>query len=832
MNDLKFALRQLLRNPGFTAVAGLTLALGIGANTAIFSLLNAVLLRQLPVPQPRRLVLFGKGDSAGSTDSFPNASWTLFSYPMFQEMRRHNTALSDLAAIKSLLLSPHGRLENASELQKFEVQLISGSYFPTLGINPWLGRLFNDADDVNPGGHPLAVLSYSCWSRRCGSDPLIVGKKLTIGSTLYTIIGIAPPQFFGTSVGQAPEVWVPLAMEAQISPGWNGLQNKFFQSLYLLGRVKPETSLKSAEAGINVAFKQILSDFAGPQPTEEQREHIQHARIDLTPAATGLSRLRFQFSGPLHTLMAIVALVLLIACANIANLMLARATARQREMGIRIALGAGRSRVVRQLLAESVMLALLGAVLGTALAWWATRLLLILVSPGGQPLPLEVGPDMSVMAFTLFLSLVTAILFGLAPALRATRVECGLAVKDGRGSAPTSTKNSLGRAIIVGQMALSLALLASAALFLRSLVKVTSQDTGFDKANVLLFQVDESAAGYKEDARLANLYLQIEDRLGTVPGVKAASFSFFTFNQGGWTQPISTSTTDASNSNDRLVSHNVVGSGYFGAMGIPQLMGRGFDSMDSATAAKVAIVNETFVRRFFPNESPLGRHFRLDGSGADPTNDRQIVGVVKDAKYESLKERPIPVAYYPHSQRIQYLGNLEVRFAGNSAAVISAVRTAVGQLDPNLPVSDITTLAEQVDRSIVDQKLIVQLSSFFGVLAVFLACVGIYGLMSYGVGRRTREIGVRMALGAQPRQVLWLVLREVLLLAVIGVTAGIVLLFAVQHLLTSLLYGMKATDPLCVFAAIAIMTAVAVIAGYLPARRAARIEPTEALRYE
>ena len=832
MSDLKFTFRQLLKNPGFTTVAVITLALGIGANTAIFSLLNAVMLRRLPVSEPQQLVLFGDGASAGSTESFPNASWTLFSYPMFKDLRQQDKALSGLAAIKSLLLGVHGRLEGASELEKFELQLVSGSYFPMLGVTPWLGRLFTDIDDQHPGGHPWAVLSYRCWSTRCGSNPMIVGKKLSIGSTLYTIIGVTPPQFFGTSVGQLPDVWVPLAMEAQVSPGWNGLQNKFFQSLYLLGRLRPDANLRSAEAGINVAFKQILADYAGGQPTRQQGENIRHARIDLVPAATGLSRLRFQFSGPLHILMAIVALVLLIACANLANLLLARATARHAEMSIRMAIGAGRSRLVRQLLTESILLALLGAALGTALAWWATRLLLLMVSSGAQLLPLEVTPDRYVMAFTLVLSLLTSILFGLAPALRATRVDFNLAIKDSKATPTSSTKNSLGRSIIVGQVALSLALLTSAGLFLRSLINLTGQDTGFDKANVLVFQMDESAAGYKEDPRLENLFSQIEEKVSALPGVVAASFSSFTFNQGAWTQLISVPGSDMPPATDRLVSHNVIGPGYFRAMGIPRLLGREFGPSDSAKPPQVAIVNETFARRFFPNESLLGRHFRLVGSETNLPDDHEIIGVVKNAKYESLKEKPMPVAYYPHSQRVSYLGNFEVRFLGDPSAAISAVRSTVAGLDQNLPLSEVTTLAEQVDRSIVDQKLIAQLSSFFGLLAAFLACIGIYGLMSYGFSRRTREIGVRMALGARPGQVLWMVLREVLILAGLGISAGVITTFVLQRLVASQLYSTKPTDPACILLAILLMTVVALLAGYFPARRAARVEPMEALRYE
>jgi predicted permease len=512
--------------------------------------------------------------------------------------------------------------------------------------------------------------------------------------------------------------------------------------------------------------------------------------------------------------------------------MLARATTRQREIAIRLAIGAKRWQVVRQLLTESIVIAMLGGALGVIFAWWASHLLLHLVSPGAQTLPIEVTPDRYVLVFTLLVSLATAFLFGLIPALRATRVHFDLSLKDGKASSTPSTGSVLGRSLVVGQVALSLVLLTGAGLFLRSLAKTINQETGFDQNNVLVFSVDESPAGYKEDQRLENLYRQIEEKVGAISGVRAVSFSFFTFDQGSWTSPIYTAAAEHVPLSERVVCHNVVGPGYFAAMGIPRLQGRALGSMDTENSAKVAVVNETFARRFFPNTLPLGQHFRLGGPDSDASNDREIVGVVKDAKYESLKETARPAAYYPHAQRIQYLGNLEVRFAGDAGAVAGAVRRAVTEVDPNLPVSEVITLAEQVSRSIVDQKLIAQLSSFFGVLAVALASLGIYGLMSYGVSRRTREIGIRMALGTRRWGVLWLILRETLVLAGIGVAVGLIASFAAQRLISSQLYGMNGIDPICLVAAIAILALVAAFAGYLPARRATKVDPMAALRYE
>ena len=830
MNDLKFAFRQLLKNPGFTAVAVLTLALGIGANTAIFSVMNALMFRLLPVADPLRLVLFGNGDSLGSTDGIPNGSTTLFSYPMFRELQRNNNVFSDIAAIKSLTMAVHGRVPGGHKLEKMQVRLVSGSYFPVLGIVAQQGRLFTDADDQVPGGHPVAIASDSWWNRRFANEPFTSGKTIAIGSTVYTLVGVTPRRFFGTTIGESPDFWMPLTMEAQISPGWNGLTNRFFQSLHLIGRMKPGVEISKAETDINLVFKRTLQDYVGSQPTKKELEDLQQARINLTPAATGLSQLREQFSEPLRILMAVVGTVLLIACANIANLMLARAAARQKEFAIRIAVGAGRSRLIRQLLSESILLSVLGGALGLVVASWAARLLVMMVSNGPQPLPIEVTLDFSVLAFTSVIAVATALLFGIAPALRATQVQCGLELKEGRGSAPARSRHTLARTLLAGQVALSLALLTGGGLFLRTLVNLTRMDMGFTKENVLLFQVDESSAGYKEDSRLLRLYQEIEQRVSALPGIHAASFSFFTFNQGGWTTRISTATP--LENGDRIVSHNVVGPGYFATMGIPLLMGRSFGAHDTKNSTKVAVVNETLAKRYFPGQSPIGQHFHIGGPEAGAENEREIIGVVKDAKYFNLREAANAAAYYPHAQRIQYLGDFEVRFSGDLAAAITAVRSAVAKVDPNLPISDARTLVQQIDRSIVDQRLIAKLSGFFALLALFLACIGIYGVTSYSVTRQTREIGIRMALGAKRNQVLSLILRQTILVLVIGLVVGAPAVLAAQRLISTQLYGLPPIDPISISVASGLLIAATILAGYLPARKGTKVDPMEALRYE
>jgi predicted permease len=831
--DVRYGLRTLARNPGFTAVAVLTLALGIGANTAIFSLMNAVLLRNLPVKNQSQLVLFGAGKWGGIMDEVPNRSWQLFSYPFYREVQAANSVFSDVTAVSSMTNEVHGTIGESTETEAIDARLVSGSYFSVLGVNPILGRTFTADDDRIPGGSPVAVASYAWWKRRFGTDPSVLGKKISIGSTVYTVIGVAPQEFFGTTVGESPDVWIPLSMEELLPPGWKGLNDKLFQSLYIIARRKPDVTVEQAQANVNVLFKQAVRELAGPQPTKKQLDEIQHALIELTPAARGISELRVQFSKPLRVLMAAVALVLLIACTNIANLLLARATNRQREIAVRMSIGAGRSRVIRQLLTESFLLAMFGAVLGMALATWAIKLLPLMVFAGTQApptLPVDVAPDTRALFFTLFLSVVTPLLFGMAPAWRAVRVELNSSLQQGRSTAPVHSP--LAKALIVAQVALSLVLLVGAGLFLRTLVNLTNVDTGFNKDSVLLFQVEPASVGYKEDARLGRLYDQIEQQVSAVPGVHAASFSMFTFNQGSWSEDAWAAEESPEAKSNREILYNKVGMGFFSTMGLPLVAGRTFGPLDSQNSPQVAVINETMARRFFPNESPLGRRFRFGGPDAKAENEKIVIGVVKDAKYMALKERPWPAAYLPSSQEVGYLWDFEVRFSGDGAATSAAVRQAIREIDPRLPVSSVGTLAEQVDRSVVDQRLTAQLSSFFSLVAVFLASIGIYGLMSYSVVHRTNEIGIRVALGAQQGQVMKLIMRQGLVLAVAGVGVGLALAFLCTRFLASLLFGVQPFDPLT-FACVAfLLTLIALAACYLPARRAMRVDPMVALRYE
>jgi len=831
--DVRYAVRMMKASPGFTLVAVLSLALGIGGNTAIFSLMNAVMLRSLPVQEPDRLALFGNGTWIGITDGLPDHSWQLFSYPFYQEVQRENQVFSGVAAMMSLPNDVRGVVSGNTESEPVHTRLVSGTYFQVLGVNAIAGRTFTDAEDQIPGANPVAVISYTWWQRRFGRDPAVVGKTLTIGSTVYKILGVAPPEFFGTSVGESPDLWIPLAMNAQLPPGWGGekaLREPSFQALYILARLKPGVATTQANAQVNLVFKQSLHERVGPHPSEKELSDIRHALIDLTPGGRGLSQIRQQFSTSLWLLMAAVAVVLLIACANIANLLLARAASRTKEIAVRLSIGASRLRLIRQMLTESVLLAVLGGAAGIAVAGWASQLLVWMVSTGSETLPLHVAPDARVLAFTTLLSVATGILFGVAPALRATRVELSSSMKEGRGRISTRSRNVLAKALIVSQVTLSAVLLIGAGWFVRSLVNLRNVDTGFNKENVLVLEVDTPSLGYKDgDPRLTTIYRQAEQRVSAVPGVRSVSFSFFTFNPGAWTTSAYPDGRTPPPEGQREIHNNVVGPDFFATMGLPVTLGRGFALNDTVKSPKVAVINETMAHRFFPGASPIGLRF---GFSREHSGEIEVIGVVKDAKYESLREKPTPMAFYPYTQRVQFLGNFTVRYAGDPGGIVSAIRRAFGEVNQNLPITHVTTLADQVDNTLVGDKLIARLSSFFGLLALLLASIGIYGVLSYAVARRTSEVGLRMALGARRSNVLWLVMRDVLTLVAIGLAAGVPVALASGRLVSGLLYGLSNVDPVSIAAAVGILALVAGVAAYLPARRASMVDPGTALRYE
>lgn len=834
--DLRYALRQFGKNPAFTLMAVLTLAVGIGATTAIFSLINAVLLRMLPVEKPQQLVLLGSGHWMGVNAAFPDRDTELFSYPFYREFQLKNEVFSGVAAIQSLPSNVYATVGGATNAEPVSARLVSGTYFSMLGVTPLAGRVLSDADDQTAGAHPVAVASYAWWSRRFGRGSSIIGKPVTIGSTVYSIIGVTPPHFSGTTVGESPDLWIPLAMQAQIEPAMNGLADRMYQSEYLIARIKPGVSLAEASTNTNLVFKQILNEYAGPAPDRQRLQDIQHAQITLTSMATGLSRLRFMLAMPLQILMGVVVLVLLIACANLANLLLARAAAREREVAVRMAVGAGRLRLVRQLLSESLLLSLIGGALGIVFAWWASHLLLAKVSSGIGPVYLDLSLDLYVLAFTVAISLTTTLLFGSAPAFRASKVELVSTLKWTELKS-TLRRAPLGKILVVAQVALSLVLVLGAILFLRTLVNLAKVDLGFNKKGALVFHLEPTTSGYAARSSAVNgLYQQIEQRVESIPGVTSASFAMICFGEGVWRAPASAPGYVPRSEDEGFIHNNVVGPDYFVAMGMPLVEGRSFGAHDTEASPRVAVINQTMARRFFGSQSPLGKRFYL-GDPAHPL-DVEVVGVAPDAKIGNLDEQHLAAAYLPYSQYRNYGGgsgflfDLIVRFSGNSASTANDVRQAISSVNRNIPISDVVSFQEQIDRSVVPQSLIAQLSSFFGLLAVFLACIGIYGLMSYSVHGRTGEIGIRLALGAQRSNVSWMVVREALLLVGIGLAIGIPAALTADRVISSLLFGLKPTDTASLFGAIALTVIVASIAGYIPARRAAKVDPMVALRYE
>jgi predicted permease len=827
LQDVIYGMRAMLRSPGITIVALLSLALGIGANTAIFSLMDAVMLRSLPVNDPEQLALFGNGTDSGISDGFPNED--LFSYPFYREMQQKNEVFSDLAAIFSMNNRIHGFVEGRSDPEPMNIQLVSGTYFPMLRIHAMVGRTLTDEDDRMKDGSPVAVVSYSWWNRSMAHDSSVLNKKLKIGSTIFTIVGVAPPEFFGTKVGDSPDIWIPLSMQKEVPPNYNGYTDNFSESLYLMGRLKPGTTMAQAATNVNLLFRQILLGFPDAPLSQENLEKLKKTRVVLSPMATGLSSLRSKFSEPLKILMVAVGLVLLIACANIVNLLLARSTSRAREFAVRQALGARRSRLIRQLLTESLVLALTGGALGVGFAAGASRLLLHMVSGGQATVPLDVSLNIRLLLFTLAITCLTAVLFGMIPAFRATRLELTESLKDGRGQTSAGTKKRLAKALVIAQIAFSLVLLVGSGLFLRSLINLTNVDTGFNRENVLRLQTDASSIGYMYgDSRLLSLYQQIEERVSAVPGVRAASSSLFTYNEGSWNTRVSVHGYDADK--NRNVKHNIVGNGYFATMGIPLLAGRTFGPQDTATSQKVTVISDTMARTMFPSGSPIGHRYGV--GGPEHANDLEVIGVVKDVKFGSLQEDQQTLDYYPVAQQIRYLNDFEVRYTGSLDAVLPVVRRAIHDVDPNLPISNVTTLEEQVGRSITNQRLVAQLSTFFGLLAVFLSCIGVYGLMSYVVTRRTNEIGIRMALGAERSHVRWMVMREILLLVALGIAIGVPAALAGNKLISNMLFGLRPADPVSLLAAVGVLLVVAAIAGYLPARRASLVDPVVALRCE
>ncbi|HXO18878.1 MAG TPA: ABC transporter permease [Thermoanaerobaculia bacterium] len=834
LQDLRYAARTLRLSPAFTAVAVLSLALGIGANTAIFSLIDALLLRRLPVSEPQGLVALGNPARTGSL-SEGSVRGDLFSVPMYRELRDRNRVFSGLFGSGRVGRLTVGLDRSTAAPESARGRLVTGNYFAVLGVSALRGRVFTADEDKSPGSDPYVVISYDYWRRRFAADPGIVGRILRLNDYPFTVVGVTPPGFFGDVVGAATDVWVPLMMQRQVNPGRDYLDKWDVSFLLLMGRLRPGVSIGQAGANVNGLFSQIVSSRAGGAIAADFVPDPSEIHVEVTPGASGFSSLRQQFSRPLETLMAIVGLVLLIACASVANLLLERATGRQKELSVRLAVGAGRGRLVRQLLTESVLLAALGGALGVLVASWADTALLGLAG-ASRSAALDLKPNLQVLAFTAAVSLLTGILFGLAPALRATRVELAPALKESSRSlagAGSGRRWPLGKVLVVAQFTLSLLLLMAAGLFLRTLVNLQRLDLGYRRDGLVVMRVDPVAAGYS-GARLEVFSRQLLDRLKNVPAVSGVTLSengvfSGTESSSSISFPGVSAPAPAGAPRDS-VNYDRVGPDYFKVLGIPVLAGRGIGAEDRAGAPRVAVVNETLARFYFRGQSPLGKRL-VEGPLSEQSY--EIVGVAKDVRDHALRGEVPRRFYTPLLQSAESISafNFELRTA-EPTALLERLRQTVRGFDPRLAILDLAPVGSLIDDSIGDERLVAKLAAVFGVLALALASIGLYGVISYTIARRTNEIGIRMALGARRQHVLWMVLRETLLLALAGVALGVPAVLVSARVVASRLYGLSASDPATLAAASGLLLLVAVVAGAIPGSRATRVDPTEALRYE
>ena len=840
ISDIRYGFRGLIKSPVFTAVAVLSLALGIGANTAIFSMIDAMLLRTLPVKDPGRLVSFSVLTQRGAGLSLP--------YPFLERVRKNGKSFDGVLATSGSRSMRLKTTDSGDQFDKVRAEPVTGNFFDALGVNAVIGRALSEDDDRPNNANDVVVISYNLWKTRFALDTGVIGKNITLDDRSFTIVGVAAPAFSGVQVEASSDLWFPLWLEAR-DPAVAARMTRIGSSwLMMMARLKPGVSMKEAQAEIDVIYRQMLVDKAGPSLekwTESQKSDYFANRAVLQAGAAGFSFLRLKFAQPLFILMTIVGLVLLIACANVANLLLARAATRQREVAVRLAIGAGRLRLIRQLLTESILLAMLGGTLGLVFSHWAMGLLMAFVKNGQQQVSLNLSLDLRVLGFTVLISVLTGLLFGLAPALRATGLDLIPALKETAGTLRMGgSRLAIDKILVVAQVALSLFLLIGAGLFVRTLQNLKSV-SGFDAENVLVFSIDVKP-GYTAPQRV-NLYQQVLSRLETLPGTRTATISNFYLLRGDQ-DSYSVSVPGYSPKPDENTgcSTLLVGPKFFETMGIPILMGRDFTQEDNrelassgpTSAILPAIINQTMAEHFFGNDNPIGRQFSIHEK--DKTN-FEIVGVVKDSKYQKLRETTPRVFYTPLLPAFNLTSlapavgagaNFEIRTFGNPTATVAAIQHEVRSIDKDSQVSNINTMVELVDQSIVQERFIAQVASFFSLFALLLASLGLYGILSYGVARRTKEMGIRMALGAESGNVIWLIMRESLLLVIVGVAIGVPAALLSVRFVSGYLFGLSSNDPVTIAVATFVLLIVAMLAGYLPARRASRIDPMIALRYE
>jgi predicted permease len=824
--DLRYAWRLTRRHPGFTIVAALTLALGIGANSAIFSLVDAVLLRTLPVDRPEQLVVIEQGMASGGTQNI--------SRPLFERLRDEASVFSGIFSaqdgVTAVEIGDLGSAAAAGRSQIASVQAVSGEYFQVLGTSALAGRTFTADDDRTPGAHPVAVVSHNFWMRRLGGDPAVIGRTITLARHSFTIIGVTRAGFFGEATGRAPEIWVPMMMHPSLNPGPPLLGDPRVGWLQVMGRLRPGVTHQQAEAALAVLLDRLRADRAllDGMPRLIGKLHV-------TDGSQGLVRLRDQFSQPLRILTAVVGVVLLIACANVATLLLARASTREREIAIRLALGARRRRLVQQLMTEGLLLGAIGGSMGLLLSWWGSRMLLVMAGAQsqGEQIDIDVSPDVRLLAFNTLVSSGAVILSALAPALSASRTDVNAEMKQQTAGARSRSRLRLSPMLVVAQVALSLPLIVGAALFLQTLHNLRTRDLGFAADTLVQVRTQPEASGYTR-AQIPSLARRVVERLGSTPGVRAASVAASGFATGtSRTCCIAIPGRVFASNSERDVRMIGVGPGYFATVGQRLRSGRDFaphdvgPGPDPARSIRAAIVNDAFIRQFFDGSNPVGQYV---GWGDPPKvrYDIEIIGVVNDAIYDQVRGVSQPLIYFPSEAGRLYV----VRAAGAPEDLVGSLRREIQAVDPKLIVTAIAPVSEDVDRALVRERLLARLAGFFGALAAVLAAIGLYGLMAYAVANRTREIGIRMALGAPRGRVLRVELWSALRLAAIGIAIGIPAAIAAGHVIAAQLFGVSASDPVTLAAAAAPLALIAALAAYGPARRASRVDPMLALRSE
>lgn len=835
MSGLKFALRSLSRTPVLSLVVVLSLGLGVGANTAIFSLLYQILLRSLPVKDPQQLVVLqSPADFKSGRQSSDNSGGmdAIFSYRIFRELEKHPNGLESLAAFRQFgaNLSYRGKTLNGA------IAVVSGDYFSTLGVEAAIGRPIAREDDRN-AGNPVANLSYGYWQNRLGGDRGVLNQPLRVNGQIFTIVGILPRGFTGVTFGEDPDVYVPLKFKPAMTPGWDGTDRYNDYWLYLFGRLKQGTSMKQAQDALNSVYSGLVQQQAKANPLrdEAQLKRFLASRLTLLEGKMGSRDRREDFQTPISILMACTGLVLLIAAANAANLLLARAAQRSRELAIRTAMGAGRLHIVRQLLLEAVVLALGGCAVGLLLATWTLDALITAMSDNGEAIYyMNRHLEWPVLAFALGTSLLTGVLFGIYPAWSAARNSVSSTLKEDSANASSSLAGVRVRKMLVtAQVAVSILLLIPMGLFLKSLVNLTHVNLGFRTENLITFGISPELNGYSRE-RCRQLFINAEEQLAAIPGVRGVTMAMVPLIAGNnWGNNL---TVEGFNNEDpKADTHsmfNAIGPGYFGTIGMPLISGREFAASDTLASPKVAVVNQTFARHFFGDRNPIGRRFGR-GGGKDVKLEYEIVGVVKDASYSSVRGK-IPKLYFINYRQDNEIGSLHVyvRTALPVAQTLTQIRRVMAGIDADLPLESVRTMEEQINRNIQSDRIVLQLASAFALLATLLAMLGLYGVMAYNVARRTREIGIRMALGAGTTRIQQMVFREVGIILAAGAIIGVPAALGVARLAESQLFGVKSFDVGVILGALGALVAAACVAGFLPARRASTVSPVQALRYE